>query len=48
MQLSFKEEKWIPITNWEHYSISNQGRVKNNISGKIRATYKNNSGYICI
>lgn len=42
------EEIWKPILNWEHYSISNYGRVKNNKTGKIRSTYINNSGYTCI
>lgn len=39
------KEQWMPITEWEQYSVSNQGRIKNNKTGKIRATYKNNSGY---
>lgn len=43
-----KQEIWHLIQGWENYSISNQGRVKNNKTNKIRATYINNSGYECV
>lgn len=42
------QEQWKLIPDWENYSISNQGKVKNNNTNKIRSTFINNSGYECV
>lgn len=39
-------EVWKPIENWEEkYEVSNKGRVRNLITGKILKGDKNNCGY---
>lgn len=50
--MSFKQvdnnEKWALIKDWEDYSISTYGRIKNNNTNKIKSTFLNNSGYSCV
>ena len=50
--MNFKQidnnEKWALIKDWEDYSISTYGRIKNNNTNKIKSTFLNNSGYSCV
>lgn len=41
-------EEWKVIKGYENYSISNLGRVRNDITNKILKPYKNRSGYLRI
>ena len=39
-------EQWKKIEGFENYSVSNNGRVRNDKTGRILKTYKKPSGYI--
>lgn len=41
-----ESEIWKNISGYERYSVSNFGRVKNNISGKVLKTRKSRNGYL--
>lgn len=39
------EEKWVVIREYPNYSISNQGRIVNNVTGVLKKTPLDNNGY---
>lgn len=41
-------EEWLPVFDFEHYSISTFGRVLSNREGRIMKQYKNEKGYLTI
>lgn len=48
MHNEFENEIWVEIFDYPTYSISTEGRVKNNKSGKILKPQTNSSGYLHI
>ena len=42
------KEEWKKIPGNPNYSVSNYGRVRNDVRGKMKALYPNNRGYIKI
>ena len=42
------KEIWLKIPEYENYSVSNLGNVKNNKTQKILSLYKNKKGYLAI
>lgn len=40
------KERWITIEHFEDYSVSNFGRIRSNLSGRILVTYENQSGLV--
>ena len=41
-----KQEKWKIIKEYDRYSVSNLGRIKNNKSGQIISARKARNGYL--
>lgn len=39
-------ERWVPINNFDHYSVSNHGRIRSNLSERILIAYQNQSGLV--
>ena len=42
------KEKWLLITNWENYAVSNTGKIKNIKTGKLLKLFENKSGYLTV
>ena len=42
------KEKWLLITNWENYAVSNTGKIKNVKTGKFLKLFENKSGYLTV
>ena len=42
------KEKWLLITNWENYAVSNTGKIKNIKTGKFLKLVENKSGYLAV
>lgn len=42
-------ERWLPVVGYEgRYEVSDQGRVRSLITGKIRAQHTRSHGYLCV
>lgn len=37
---------WSKVKGFYNYSVSSNGEIRNDISGKVKASYKNRSGYL--
>lgn len=40
------KERWVPIDNFDEYSVSNHGRICSNKTGRFLSTYENQSGLV--